>query len=162
LGSLVALLNIPVLQYKFETSLDLSLKSSIALENSNIFPILIDHIWVLPITLCLVYVVAPLQLRLVQPPDFGFSLGQKRDARLAAILAAVASSVLGIVTAILESQLFQHLRLAATFTYPIWTITALINAVPFVFLYVALYLIANPDSPVAVPPSSRAGGDFPT
>ena len=133
--------------------LSLSLKSQNALQASHLIPNLISHLWVLPIVLCIVYIVAPLQARLAQPPEAAPVPDHAKQARTAAILTAVAMSALSFLVAMLEVPLFQLLRPASTLVlYPVSAITSLITALPYVFLYIAFYLIANPDSSLITTP----------
>jgi hypothetical protein len=143
------------LEDKLEHLLSLSLKSANVLEATHLIPNLVSHLWVLPITLCIVYIIAPLQARLAQPPDAAPVLDQAKQVRIAAILTAVAMSALSFLVAMLEVPLFQLLRPASTLVlYPVSTITSLITALPCVPLYIAFYLITTPGSPLASTPDS--------
>jgi hypothetical protein len=140
---------------KLEHLLSLSLKSANVLEASHLIPNLVSHLWVLPIALCIVYIIAPLQARLAQPPDAPPVPDQAKQARIAAILTAVAMSALSFLVAMLEAPLFQLLPPSSSLVlYPIGTITSLITALPYVPLYIAFYLITTPDNPFAAIPDS--------
>jgi hypothetical protein len=156
-------LNPQVIQHKLETFFSLSLKTSLALERLNLIPNLFSYLWALPITLCIVYVIAPWQLRLIQPLDFNPSMEQKKQARLAAIYVTLAIIVLSILTSIIESTLLQQLSPASRLVvYSVGTITSLITVLPNVPLYIAFYLIANPDSPLAALPEAQPEAEIPT
>lgn len=76
--------------------LHLSLKSQMTLGSSPIFIDFLDDLWILPITLCVVYVIGPIELHLLQPLDVLPTPTQRRQARLAGMTAAVAISTLGL------------------------------------------------------------------
>jgi hypothetical protein len=140
---------------KLKRLLSLSPKLENVLEITHLIPNLVSHLWVLPIALCIVYIIAPLQARLAQPPDAVPVPDQAKQARIAAILTAVAMSALSFLVAMLEVPLFQLLRPASTLVlYPVSTITSLITALPYILLYIAFYLITTPDSPFAAIPDS--------
>ena len=146
-----------------EKLFSLSLKSQIALERSPLLIDLIDHLWILPITLGVVYVMAPLQLHLLQPPDRLPDPNQRKKARLASMSAAVAISALGVLSFAAQQSLFQLIFRTDLHVYLIGTISSLFIATPYVPLYIAFYLIANPDSPIIAssinPPKSKESPD---
>jgi hypothetical protein len=137
-----------------EKLLLLSPTSQIALGGSPVFIDFFDHLWILPITLCVVYVIAPVELHLLQPPDFPPTPNQRRQARLADMTAAVAISALGIALFAIERNLFQVIHRTDQSTYLISAVSSLARAIPYVPLYIALYLIANPDTPLIATPET--------
>jgi tetrahydromethanopterin S-methyltransferase subunit C len=156
LSPLIVSVNPQTIQGKLEALFSLSLKTSNALEKLNLVPNLINDLLTLPITLGFVYIIATLQLRLIQPQNFNPTPEQKKPARLAAIYAAVAFIVLGILTSTVEFILLQQLSPASNLVvYAVRTITSLITAIPYVPLYIAFYLIANSDSPLATLPEAQ-------
>jgi hypothetical protein len=161
LSPLIVSVNPQTIQGKLEALFSLSLKTSNALEKLNLVPNLINDLLTLPITLGFVYIIATLQLRLIQPQNFNPTPEQKKPARLAAIYAAVAFIVLGILTSTVEFILLQQLSPASNLVvYAVRTITSLITAIPYVPLYIAFYLIANPDSPLATLPEAQPGAEI--
>lgn len=144
-------------EHKLEHLLSLSLQSANVLEASHLIPNLASHLWVLPVALCIVYIIAPLQARLAQPPDAAPVPDQAKQARTAAILTAVAMSALSFLVAMLEAPLFQLLPPSSSLVlYPIGTITSLITALPYVPLYIAFYLITTPEGPLNMSPPANA------
>ena len=137
-----------------EKLLLLSPASQIALAGSPVFIDFFDHLWVLPITLCVVYVIAPIELHLLQPPNPLPSPDQRRQARLADMTAAVAISALSIALFAIERYLFQEIHRTDQSTYLIEAISSVLRAIPYVPLYIAFYLIANPDTPLLLTPES--------
>jgi hypothetical protein len=145
------------LEDKLERLLSLSLKSESVLEATHLIPNLVSHLWVLPIALCGVYIIAPLQARLAQPPNATPVPDQARQTRIAAILTAIAISTLSFLVAMLEVPLFQLFRLSSTLAlYPVHIIASLVTVLPYVLLYIAFYLITTPDSPFAAIPDLPA------
>lgn len=132
----------------------LSPRAQVALGGSNLFLGFIYELSVLPITLCVVYIMAPVELHLLQPPDLLPTPKQRRQARLAEMTAAIAISILGAIVWATERSLFQRIVHTDLNTYLILAVASLLRAIPYVPLYVAFYLIANPDSPIAFASSS--------
>jgi hypothetical protein len=132
----------------------LSLKSQMALGGSPIFVDFLYHLWILPITLCVVYVIAPIELHLLQPPDLLPAPNQRRQARLAEMTATVVISALGVAVFAAERNLFQLIVRTDQNTYLASLIASLLRAIPYVPLYIAFYLIANPNCPFLATPDS--------
>jgi hypothetical protein len=132
----------------------LSYKSQMALGGSPIFNDFLYHLWILPITLCVVYVIAPIELHLLQPPDVPPDLNQRRQARLAEMIAAVAISALGFAVWTAQHSLFQVIVRTNQNTYLANIVGSLVKAIPYAPLYIALYLIANPDSLLIADPEA--------
>jgi hypothetical protein len=139
-----------------EKLLHLSPESQVALASSTLFTIFLDHLWLLPITLCVVYVMAPIELHLLQPPDLLPTPGQKKQARLVAATAAIVISALAIAISAIEQNVFNLQGIAHSDQTLYWinTFASLVRAIPFAPLYIAFYLIATPDSPLALTPES--------
>jgi hypothetical protein len=156
-GFLMPLVQPLKLQADMEKLFSLPLKSQLAMENSHLIANLVSHLWVLPITLCVVCLIAPVEVRLLQPPNFIPPRGQATIARIAALLGALAVTLLSLLISVLEAPLMQHLSLGTRISsstaieYPMWIISSLIAAAPYVLLYVAFYGIAT--QAVAIPPS---------
>jgi len=144
LAPLVASLRLP---QTLEGSFPLSLRSSLALETSGLIGNLVTYLWILPVTLAVVCVIAPLQVRLIQPPDSVPAPDQAKRARLAGILAAVSISTLTFLVSTLEAFLFQMRPTSSLLTYAAGFAAILITAVPNIPLYIAFYLIATPADP---------------
>jgi hypothetical protein len=143
-----------------EKLLLLSPESQMALGRSALFINLIDHLWILPITLCVVYLMAPIELHLLQPPDLPPTPYQRKQARLAEIIAAVAISAIGVAVSAAERNLFQVIARTDQNVYLTSIVASLVRAIPYVPLYVAFYLIANPDTPLAIAPKDRLPDDL--
>jgi hypothetical protein len=143
-----------------EKLLLLSPASQIALGRSSLFINFFDHLWILPITLCVVYIMAPIELHLLQPPDVLPNHNQRRQARLASTTVAVTISALGVAVSTAEQNLFQVIAHTGQAMYLTNLVGSLLRAIPFVPLYIAVYLIANPDTPFIVTPEAPL--DLPT
>jgi len=152
LSTLVHPLNLLDFQSKLEKVLSLSLQSQFALERSNFIPTFINsllhYLWTIPITLCVVYVIAPLQVRLLQPPDTNPTTQQARSARIAGALAALALAACAFllfqVTFSLIPSSFPGVR------YFFQAANSLITLAIYAPLFIAIYLIANPESPLNI------------
>jgi hypothetical protein len=135
-----------------ERILSLSLSSRLEVEKLNLFPNLIGNLWPLPITLCVVWVIAPLQIRLIQPPGSISAPDQIKRARMAALVTALVATAVSLLVLLAESTLFLlHLPASNPAFHAIEAIASLIDHAPYVPLFVALYLIATPGSPLADP-----------
>jgi hypothetical protein len=132
----------------------LSVKSQMALGGSPIFIDFLYHLWILPIALCVVYVIAPIELHLLQPPDLLPAPNQRRQARLAEITATVAISALGLAVWTAQRSLFQLIVRTDQNTYLTGIVASFVRAIPYVPLYIAFYLIANPDTRLPDAPES--------
>jgi hypothetical protein len=132
----------------------LSHRSQMALGGSPIFIDFLYHLWILPITLCVVYVIAPIELHLLQPPDLPPAPNQRRQARLAEMTASVGISVLGLAAWTAQRSFFQLIVRTDQNTYLTSIAASLVKAIPYVPLYIAFYLIANPDSPLVTTPEA--------
>jgi hypothetical protein len=99
-------------------------------------------------------IITPIAVRLIQPPDTVPAPNQANRARVAGIFAAVAISILSFLVSTLETPLFQQQHpTSSLFIYAIGMAATLITAIPNIPLYIALYLIATPDSPFTIPES---------
>jgi len=153
LSTLMQPLNLINFQSKLEMILSLSLKSSVALEKSNLLNNLLNNLWPIPITLCVVYIIAPLQVRLLQPPDTNRTVQQTRQARIVWFLAIVTSAI-AICTMLLLQVSLSFVPLASPgILYIFQALTYLISIALYAPLFIAIHLIANPGSPLAIPPT---------
>jgi hypothetical protein len=159
LAPLVQSINLNPLQSKLvqmlEQILPLSVRSQIALEHTNLISNIFANLWPIPITLCIVYVIAPLQVRLLQPPDSCPTAQQVRSARIAWFLAIVTSTVATCASSLLETSLLIALQQSSIIFYLSLVIARLISIAIYVPLFIVIYLIANPDSPLAIPPAPQ-------
>jgi hypothetical protein len=166
LSTLVHPLNLLDFQSKLEKVLSLSLQSQFALERSNFIPTFINsllhYLWTIPITLCVVYVIAPLQVRLLLRPGTNPTAQQARSARIAGALAALALAACAFllfqVTFSLIPSSFPGVR------YFFQAANSLITLAIYTPLFIAIYLIANPESPlnlVSTLPDPRPEEDAP-
>jgi len=153
LAALIQPINLNHFQSTLEQLLSLSVRSQIALEHSNLILGLIGNIWPIPITLCVVYIIAPLLVRLLQPPDSNPTAQQARIARIAWLLAIVTSTVATCASFLLEASLSFALQPSLSISYLFQVVIHLIRLAIYVPLFIAIYLIANPDSPLAIPPN---------
>jgi hypothetical protein len=155
LSPLIHPLDLLNFQSKLEKILSLSLQSQFALERSNFIPTLINslcsYLWPIPITLCVVYVIAPLQVRLLQPPDTNPTAQQARSARIAGTLAALALAACAFL--LLQVRIWFIPSSFPGALYVFQAITALIALAIYAPLFIAIYLIATPDSPLAIQPN---------
>lgn len=135
-----------------EHILSLSIRSQIALEQANLFNNLFANLWPIPITLCVVYIIAPLQVRLLLPPNSGTTAKQTRHARILWFLAIVAFTVTTCATFILQTSLSFALHQSLSIIYSFEVVRHLISIAIYAALFVAIYLIAYPESPLAIPP----------
>jgi hypothetical protein len=135
-----------------EKLLHLPLYSRMALGRSTFLFSFFDQLWILPITLSVVYVIAPIEVHLLQPPDLPPTQNQSKQARLAEMTAAVAISALGLVAFAAQQGAFELVFRTGPHLYLVRAMSSLLIAIPYVPLYIAFYLIANPDSPLAATP----------
>jgi len=153
LSTLVHPLNLLDFQSKLEKVLSLSLQSQFALERSNFIPTFINsllhYLWTIPITLCVVYVIAPLQVRLLQPPDTNPTAKQARSARIAGALAALALAACAFLLFQVTFSLIPSSFPGARYFFQ--AANSLITLAIYAPLFIAIYLIATPDSPLAIP-----------
>jgi len=153
LSPLTQFLNLLNFQSKLEQLLMLSIKSQIALEQSNIISNLFSHLWPIPITLCVVFIIAPLQVRLLQPPDSNPTAQQTRKARIAGTLAALASAACAFILLQIRFWFFPYSSPGVHYFFQ--AVPSLITTAIYAPLFIAIYLIANPDSPLAIPPAPQ-------
>jgi hypothetical protein len=151
LAPMITTINLNHFQSRLEQILSLSVRSQIALEHSNLINNIFGHLWPIPITLCVVYVIAPLQVRLLQPPDTNPTAQQARSARIVWLLAVVASTVATCATFLLEASLLLVLQQSLSIVYLSQLVTHLASIAIYAPLFIAIYLIANPQSPLAIP-----------
>jgi hypothetical protein len=170
LSPLVHPLNLLIFQSKLEKILSLSLQSQFALERSNFIPTFINslcsYLWPIPITLCVVYIIAPLQVRLLQPPDTNPTAQQARSARIAGTLAALAVAACDFL--LLQVRIWfipSSFHGARYFLQAANSLIAsLIALAIYAPLFIAIYLIATPESPlniVSTPPIAQPEEDTP-
>jgi hypothetical protein len=147
----------PDLQIKLEHLIPLSVSYQIALQISKLLSYLISngfvYFWLIPITLCVVYVIAPLQVRLLQPPDTDPTAQQARSARIAGTLAALASAACAFL--LFQFRLWVHPPSSPGTMYFFQAATSLIALATYVPLYIAIYLIATPESPLSALPETQ-------
>lgn len=151
LSPLFQSLNLLNFQSKLEQLLSLSLKSQFALEQSNLISELLNYLWPIPIALCVVYIIAPLQVRLLQPPDTNPTAQQARGARIAGTLAALASAACAFLLLQVRIWLIPSSFPGARYFFQ--AVTPLISLAIYGPLFIVIYLIANPGSPLAIPPT---------
>lgn len=107
----------------------------------------------LPFALIIAYLMAPLSVRLLRPPDSIPAPQEANRARVATILTALAAALLGILVSYCEATVFQQLQPHSNIvTQGIMLAFAAIRQIPAILLALALYLIAYPDSPLAAAP----------
>jgi hypothetical protein len=144
-----------------DRSLPLSFSARSAVERMNLFPNMIGNIWALPITLCVVWVIAPLQIKLIQPPGSIPTPDQTKRARMAALVTALVATAVGLLVLLAESPLFPLQLPASNLTlHAIEAIASLIDHTPYVPFFIALYLIATPGDPRAESSKSPAPDDI--
>jgi len=160
LSPLVHPLNLLIFQSKLEKVLSLSLQSQFALERSNFIPTFINslcsYLWPIPIALCVVYVIAPLQVRLLQPPDTNPTAQQARSARIAGVLAALVIAACAFV--LLQVRIWLIPSSFPGARYFLQEANSLITLAIYAPLFIAIYLIATPESPlniVSTPPTAQ-------
>jgi hypothetical protein len=155
LSTLVHPLNLLDFQSKLEKVLSLSLQSQFALERSNFIPTFINsllhYLWTIPITLCVVYVIAPLQVRLLLPPGTNPTTQQARSARIAGTLAALALAACAFL--LLQVSIWFIPSSFPGARYFLQAVIPLASLAIYTPLFIAIYLIANPGSPLAIPSS---------
>jgi hypothetical protein len=104
-------------------------------------------------------VMAPIAVRLLQPPGSVLSAKQRSLARLFAVIALGVTAAIQVILQPLEGLVFQHLGTGIATLLLAGTAVSLITAIPFVPLYVSLALIAEPDATISAAPEPS---DFPT
>jgi hypothetical protein len=108
---------------------------------------LFDVIWALLLSACVAWIMAPLAVKLLRPPDQpAVDAEQKKVSRYAALIAASLTAMLQLLGWSTENHLFFHSRIEIT------AVSALINLVvnlPLPLLFVALALIAG-EAPVTI------------
>jgi len=156
---LVQSINLNHLQSKLvqmlEHILPLSVRSQIALEHTNLISNIFANLWPIPITLCVVYIIAPFQVRLLQQPDSNSTAQQVRSARIVWFLAILTSTAATVVSHVLETSLSIALQPSPIIFYLFEVVEHLISVAIYAPLFIAIYLIANPDSPLAIPPAPQ-------
>jgi hypothetical protein len=160
------LLSTLYLPYKLAQFFSLSLKTEMVLNKLQL-NFLTNYILLAPITLISLYIMAPLAVRLLQPPDSIPAKHQAKQARIAALFVSVATCILSYLLFRLDS-LFIALQYAPTgpVAYLFHTFTSFIAAGPWVPLFIAFYLISNPESPLVgasvAPPEEDAAPSLET
>jgi hypothetical protein len=147
----------PDLQIKLEHLIPLSVSYQIALQTSKVlsylFSQLFAYFWSIPITLCVVYIIAPLQVRLIQPPDTNPTAQQASRARIAGTLAALASAACAFLLFQFRFGVIPSSSPGAIYFFQL--ITSLITLAIYTPLFIAIYLIATPESPLDIPPPAN-------
>jgi hypothetical protein len=119
------------------------------LGRSNLAGSFFSYLWVLPVTLFVCYIIAPLEVRLLQSPESTPAPDQARRARVVAILVALGLCVFNPFTGMTESYILQMSLLAFSLKFfLIELLFSLIRTAPYALLFIAFYLIANPESPL--------------
>jgi len=117
-----------------------------------------SYLWVLPITLFVCYLIAPLQVRLLQSPETTPAPDQARCARIVAIQVALVICVFNPLIGVAENYILLKPLLAFSLKYfLIEMFFSLIRYAPSALLFIAFYLISNPESPLATPPDLPTG-----
>jgi hypothetical protein len=112
-----------------------------------------------------VYIIAPLQVRLIQPPDTNPTAQQASRARIAGTLAALASAACAFLLFQFRFGVIPSSSPGALYFFQL--ITSLITLAIYTPLFIAIYLIATPESPLDIPPPANtesvdsAGDDTP-
>jgi hypothetical protein len=137
---------VSTLQSGIEHTFLLSIASSMELEKLNLIGNLVSHLWVLPVVLCIAWLIAPLQARLTQPSGSALTPPQAMQARIATILATLTLSLLSFLISMLLAMLFQSDVLPASLAihFAIGVVRTLLTSLPLALLYIALTLIAAP------------------
>ena len=147
----------PDLQIKLEHLIPLSVSYQIALQTSKVLSYLFSQLfaysWPIPITLCVVYVIAPLQVRLLQPPDTNPTAQQASRARIAGTLAALASAACAFLLFQFRFGVIPSSSPGALYFFQ--AATSLITLAIYTPLFIAIYLIATPESPLDIPPPAN-------
>jgi len=142
---------VSTLQSGVEHTFSLSLAASMEIEKLNLIGNLVSHLWVLPVVLCIAWLIAPLQARLTQASAFALTPPQAAQARIATILAALTLSLLSFLIAMLAALLFQsQLPSPLAIDFAIGVVRTLLTSLPLALLYIALTLVADP-SVAAIP-----------
>jgi hypothetical protein len=113
-------------------------------------PRLFGYCYSLAFSSGIAYLVTPSALRILQSIGYTpISSERQRLGRIFAILALAASNTLGAMLAQVNLPLWEgwHAHAAAV-RFVLSAIISLIAALPYIPLYIALYLIANPESPL--------------
>jgi hypothetical protein len=134
-----------MLQNLIEKMTSTPLKSQLALEKLDLPNLLCTAL----VALLAAWIMAPITLKLLQPPDSTPNACQKLRARISALIAVAAWFALDRIVSGLEMQLFQQPHpLSHPVILAIRAIASLITALPAIPFYIALYLIAG-ESPSA-------------
>lgn len=130
---------------------------------SNLAGSFFSYLWVLPVTLFVCYLIAPLQVRVLQSPENTTAPDQARRARIVAIQVALGHCVFNPFTGVAEKYMLLTPLLAFSLKYfLIEMLFSLIRTAPSALLFIAFYLIANPESPLAAQPEALAEEDTST
>jgi hypothetical protein len=95
-----------------------------------------------------VYVIAPLQVRLLQPPDTNTTAQQAWSARIAGTLAALASVACAFL--LFQVEFYFVPPSSSAILYSFRAVTSLITLAIYAPLFIAIYLIAKPESPLNI------------
>ncbi len=144
------------LQSNIEIWMRLSIEFRISLERMNLPIYLCNLLFALGIA----YIIAPIAIRLLQPQGSTPTPQQAKTARIAWILTAVFGTILGVAVSGIEASFFQQLHTTSDLAaLSISAIASVINALPNIPLFIALYLIATPNSPLTNPPIEQLQQD---
>jgi hypothetical protein len=140
-----------MLQNLIEKATSMSLKSELALEKLDLPTLLCTAL----IAIIAAWIMAPITLKLLQPPDSIPTAQQKLRARISALIAVTAWFALDRIVSGLAAPFFQQPHTLSSLILAIRGIASLITALPTIPLYIALNLIATED-PSAPPDTSTA------
>jgi hypothetical protein len=149
------------LQTFLETTPYLSLKFQLELAKAN----LLGYAVALPLTIAIAFVITPIALRLLRSPDSVLAPQETSRARIAAILTVVVVAAIGFFVPRVASSFLQQINTTSSLVVRlIDTTVSVIIVLPYAFLFIAFYLIANPESPLAfplTPPNAEPEEDAP-
>lgn len=149
------------LQTFLETTPYLSLKFQLDLAKAN----LLGYAIALPLMITIAFVITPIALRLLRSPESVLAPQETSQARIAAILTVVVVATLDIFVPRVESSFLQQINTTSNLVVRLSdTAASVIIALPYAFLFIAFYLIVNPESPLAfplTPPNAEPEEDAP-
>lgn len=153
LAALIRPIDLNHLQSRLVQILSLSVRAQIALEQSNLISNLFANLWPLPITLCVVYIIAQFQVRLLLPPDTNPTAQQVRSSRIVWLLAIIVSTLATFAAMLLHVFLSSVLQPSNIGIIHLYEAVIRIKSIAiYAALFIAIYLIAYPQSPLAIPP----------
>jgi hypothetical protein len=142
------------LQSAWEKNTSASSAFQIAVEKSNL-PVLLPA---LLLAVAIATIMAPIAVRLLQPPGVPLFPQQAKSARRTSLIVVAIAAALQVLIQQVEPSLFQRLGTATATLLTVGFAVSLITAIPFVLLYVALALIAKPvrSAPATTPEPTPA------